>query len=131
MKDHIFCEVISIESLRARSELIRKSAMTYLEDEKDEVKKEKKKIPSQKQIDFAKTNKDELPEHEKAIIHLHYWENFTIRQIADFFGLSYKLVQLIKNDAIHRLRLNYLIEFSQPKKKGEVRKRKSHLERVS
>jgi RNA polymerase sigma factor (sigma-70 family) len=106
------CELISIESLKARSELIKKSAQTYIDIKQEETKK----FPSEAQVQFINNNKDELPEPEKAIIHLHFWECLSIYEISEMLGMSPKVVTQIKDEAVHRLRLNYLIEFSAPKK---------------
>ena len=107
------CELISIESLKARSELIKKSARMSLE--------EKKEFPTKDQIQFITTNKDELPKLEQTIIHLHYWENLSISEISEMLEMNYKIVTQIKNEAIFQLRLNYLIEFSVPRNKSHQR----------
>ncbi len=119
------CELISIESLKARSELIKKSTRLYLKENQEE---ERKKFPTEKQIQFIKMNKDELPELEQTIIHLHYWENLSISEISEMLKMNYRLITQIKDEAIHRLRLNYLIEFSIPKDKSHQR---AKLELVS
>ena len=125
MKTINFCEVISIESLKAKSEIIKKLAQEYI---KNQEKTEEILSPTQDQINFIKNNKEELPELEKAIIHLHFWEEMSISEISEMLDMSYKTISQIKHEAIHRLRLNYLIEFSAPKSKS---KSKQKLELVS
>jgi DNA-directed RNA polymerase specialized sigma24 family protein len=127
MKPNFYNEFVSIDSLRARSELIKKSALEFFDDlHKDEQRCTR---INGDHIEFARNNKEELPEHEKVIIHLHYWENMTISEISTFLNIPYKLVEMMKNEAIHRLRLNYLIEFSQ--KKSLTSKNKKEFELVS
>ncbi len=122
-----FCEVVSIESLKARSELIKQSAFNYFDLQNNQ--KAEEKFPTEKQIQFARMNKEELPEHERAIIHLHFWEGMTFSEIAEFMNIPYTLVESIKDEAIHRLRLNYLIEFSM--NKSCKKKPKGAIELVS
>ncbi len=70
---------------------------------------------SDEQIKFINRSVQELPVSEKAVIYLYFWENYTFEEIAFICDLSQLLIQEIFDEAIHRLRLNYLIEFSLPK----------------
>ncbi len=70
---------------------------------------------SSEQIKFITRSVSELPPAEMAIIHLHFWNDYTVKEMASFCGLSQTLTQKILDHAIHRLRLNYLVEFSIPK----------------
>lgn len=70
---------------------------------------------SDEEIQFITQSVDELPESEKTVIYLYFWRNYSFKEIAYLCELSQSLTQKIFNEAIHRLRLNYLIEFSAPK----------------
>jgi DNA-directed RNA polymerase specialized sigma subunit len=70
---------------------------------------------SDEQIQFITQSVEELPPAENAVIYFHFWGNYTLEEIAFVCGLSQTLIQEIFDEAIHRLRLNYLIEFSIPK----------------
>lgn len=70
---------------------------------------------SDEEIQFITQSVDELPPSEQTVIYLYFWRNYTIKEIAYVCDLSQSLIQKIFNEAIHRLRLNYLIEFSIPK----------------
>ncbi|MFY7991927.1 MAG: sigma factor-like helix-turn-helix DNA-binding protein [Bacteriovoracaceae bacterium] len=68
-----------------------------------------------KQIMFITREVNYLPEHEQPVIYLFFWEDCSIKEIASMCGLSQSLTRKIFGEAIHRLRLSYLIEFSVPK----------------
>lgn len=70
---------------------------------------------SDEEIQFIGQTVEELPPSEKTVIYLYFWRNYTFKEIAYVCDLSQSLVQGIFDEAIHRLRLNYLIEFSIPK----------------
>ncbi len=120
-------EVVSIDSLRTRYEIIQQSKNIY--DFNECESRNKKRFPTKEQIQFIHKNKDELPEHELAVVHLHFWEGMTVSEISEFIKLPYSLVKNLLNEAIHRLRLNYLIEFSMSITKPQ--KTKGVLELVS
>lgn len=67
------------------------------------------------QIQFIQEEMKTLPEHEKNILKLRFWYNYTLEEIAFIHNLSLSLVTNIFNEAIHRLRLNYLVEYIAPK----------------
>lgn len=67
------------------------------------------------QIQFINQEIETLPEHEKNIIKLRFWECYTLDEIAFIHDLPLTIIKNIFNEAIHRLRLSYLIEFSKPK----------------
>jgi RNA polymerase sigma factor (sigma-70 family) len=120
-------EVVSIDSLRTRYEIIQQSKTIY--DLNESAPRKEKQFPTKEQIQFINANKNELPEHELAVVHLHFWEGMTISEISEFIKLPYSLVKNLLNEAIHRLRLNYLIEFSMSTTKPQ--KLKGVLELVS
>ncbi len=70
---------------------------------------------SKQQIDFITRSIDELPTPEKTILQLHFWNSYDIEEIAFICDLPKTLTENLFKEAIHRLRLNYLIEFSVPK----------------
>lgn len=71
---------------------------------------------SDEEIQFITQSVDELEPSEKTVIYLFFWRNYSLKEISYVCDLSLSLVQKIFDEAIHRLRLNYLIEFSKPKK---------------
>lgn len=67
------------------------------------------------QIQFIQEEIEIIPEHEKNILKLRFWYNYTLEEIAFIHDLPLNLITNIFNEAIHRLRLNYLIEYTKPK----------------
>ena len=70
---------------------------------------------SQDQIQFINQEIEVMPTPEKTILQLKFWHNYTTEEIAFICDLSQTLIKKLLDEAIHRLRLNYLIEFSKPK----------------
>lgn len=126
------CEVISIESLEAKDALIKQAIEEFFRGDEQDTEQQQWLKP---QIEFAQTNKEELPEPEKIIIHLHFWEGLSISEISESMALPNQLVKNIMEEAIHRLRLNYLVEFSvrKPSRESDVKniKRIKSMELVS
>lgn len=69
----------------------------------------------QDQVQFINQELEVLPTPEKTILQLKFWHNCTLPEIAFICDLPLTLTKKIYDEAIHRLRLNYLIEFSKPK----------------
>lgn len=69
----------------------------------------------QDQYQFINQEIETLPEHEKNILKMRFWECYTIEEIASFHKLSQTLIKSLIDEAVHKLRLSYLIEFSKPK----------------
>lgn len=67
------------------------------------------------QLCFISEEMKDLPSGEQTILTLHFWHNYTLEEIAFICDLPQTLVEKLFAEAIHRLRLNYLIEFSIPK----------------
>lgn len=67
------------------------------------------------QIQFINQEIEALPEHEKNILQMRFWHCYTIEEIAFIHDLPLTLIKNLFDEAINRLRLNYLIEFSKPK----------------
>lgn len=67
------------------------------------------------QIQFINQEIETLPEHEKNILKMRFWECYSIDEIANIHDLPQTLIKNLIDEAIHRLRLNYLIEFARPK----------------
>ncbi len=109
MKD-TFGEEISIELESTKVELVKKSLDIYEES--------KRHVPlTDEQIVFASESLDELAEYERSIVLLHYWKDYSVEDIAYVCDLPSTLIKRIIDEAIHRLRLSHLIEFSAPKNK--------------
>lgn len=72
----------------------------------------KKILEDEKRLEFATRSIEELPTPEKTILQLFFWENYTIEEISLVCDLPITLTKNLFNEAIHRLRLNYLGEFS-------------------
>lgn len=67
------------------------------------------------QIQFINQEIEALSDYEKNLLKLRYWECYSIDEIASMHALSQTLIRNLIDEAIHRLRLNYLIEFAKPK----------------
>jgi DNA-directed RNA polymerase specialized sigma subunit len=67
------------------------------------------------QIQFINQEIETLPEHEKNILKLRFWHCYTLDEIAFIHDIPITYIKHFYDEAIHRLRLNYLIEFSKPK----------------
>lgn len=67
------------------------------------------------QIQFINNQIEALPEHEKNILQLRFWHCYTLEEIAFLHDLPLTIIKNLFDEVIHRLRLNYLIEFSKPK----------------
>ena len=67
------------------------------------------------QIQFINHEIEALPEYEKNILQLRFWHCYTLEEIAFINDLPLTLIKNLFDEAIHRLRLSYLIEFSKPK----------------
>jgi DNA-directed RNA polymerase specialized sigma24 family protein len=67
------------------------------------------------QIQFINQEIETLPEHEKNILKMRYWECYSIDEIAFIHKLPQTLIKSLIDESIKRLSLNYLIEFSKPK----------------
>ena len=94
--------ISSINSMAVRGELIKKSF------DKFNCKAHKTKSHySKKDLEFAKCCKDFLPDHERIVVHLHFWEELSLIEISHVLHVSFKLVDLILQNAIKRLRSIY------------------------
>ena len=80
-----------------------------------EIYKEKN-VSTKEQIEFVSRSVSELPEHERVIIYLYFWKELSLKEVAGICDLSLSLTKKILDEAILRLRLNYLIELVTPKK---------------
>lgn len=67
------------------------------------------------QFQFINQEIEALPEHERNILKLRFWECYTLDEIAFIHDLPLTLIKKKFDETIHRLRLSYLIEFSKPK----------------
>ena len=67
------------------------------------------------QVQFINHELEGLPAAEKTVIQLKFWHNYTLEEIAFICDLPLTLIQKLFDMAIHRLRLNYLVEFSTTK----------------
>jgi hypothetical protein len=74
-----------------------------------------KKNYSYAQICFINKSVNRLPVPDKTILKLHFWGDYTLDEVAFIYDLPLSLVEKVYNRAIHKLRLDYLIEFSLPK----------------
>lgn len=102
MPNNEYLKVVSIESLVARSELIKKAS----EDFNEKSKKLLGKFNDQ-DLDFARNCKDYLKDHERAVVHLHFWENLNFDEISYVLKISVQLVKVILENAITHLRKIY------------------------
>ena len=76
---------------------------------------DEKKRATNEQIMFITREVNYLPVHEQPVIYLFFWEDRSIKEIASMSRQSQLLTRKIFDEAILRLRLSYLIEFSVPK----------------
>ena len=67
------------------------------------------------QLQFINTEVEALPEHEKNILQMKFWHCYTLEEIAAIHDLPHDIIKSMFDESIHRLRLNYLIEFSCPR----------------
>lgn len=107
-------QLISLETSLAKKMLSKKIVKNY-EDLKRQIR------PTDKQIRFARAALADLAGYERSIVEFHFWNNYSVSEIAYIFGLPKTLIKRLLDEAIHKLRLSYLIEFSAPKDKVENR----------
>lgn len=73
-----------------------------------------KKKFTKRQLKFASRAINELPLSERIILKMYFKHCYKLKEVAFICDLPLSLVTKIYHQAIHRLRLNYLIEFSLP-----------------
>jgi DNA-directed RNA polymerase specialized sigma subunit len=117
MKEILGPSVISIDSLIARSELIKKSSANLLEKCNRYLGRF-----SEEDIRFARSSKKYLSDHECAIIHLRFWENLDFNEISQLLKISMSLVIDIFEAAIKKLRQIYQEEKISKRNIHEFRK---------
>jgi hypothetical protein len=99
---------ISIDSIIAKKEIIKISLEIY-------ERAKRCKDPSDEQIAFIHKGLEHLEVHERCILIFKFWGNYSVKEIARKFEAPECFIEKIMKEAINRLRLHYIIEFSAPK----------------
>lgn len=75
----------------------------------------KSEIFTDRDIQFIRKAVSELPEHEKSLLYLYFWKNYSISEISSACDLYNTLIKNIMNQTIQKLRLLYVIEVFKPR----------------
>jgi len=73
---------------------------------------------SDEETDFIRNAVPDLPEKERVVIHLSFWENYCDYEIAHHLKISVKQVLRLKESALQRLKENYHYYFGCPTVEG-------------
>lgn len=74
---------------------------------------------SEKTKDLVKNIVHQLSDTNKAIIHLKFWENLTVEEIADRSGKRVSTIERIIKDSLAILKINLFVELEKKEKKDQ------------